>query len=107
MTSGNTGGWSPNATDHKITYMQLWVPKYGFTQGGTIGADSETVGLTGLRAGGILVHLLCPACIIALNGIWGVKFGYRLNSYAVFGLIAAILLFANYKWELLERASLS
>jgi hypothetical protein len=104
-TSGNTDAWSPDGTDYKITYMQLWAPKYGFIQGGTIGTDSETVRLTGLRAGGILFHLLCPACIIALNDICGVKFGYRLNFYLMFGLIAAILLLANYRWKLLERSS--
>jgi hypothetical protein len=86
--------------EYKIKFDQLWTPKYGFCQAGTVGVDAETVHLSGTRVYGLMLMGSLIPLASASNKIVGMWLGFQLKLIPLVVICAATLLILYYRKNL-------
>jgi hypothetical protein len=89
--------------DYTIKLGQLWIPKYGTCQARTIGVDSETVRLSGLRVQMLFAIMIFP-CALGINDFMGLLLGFNVKKIPLIIICSIILLILYFRWKPLLSA---
>ncbi len=93
--------------EYKVRFAQFWIPKYGFSESGTVSVDAESVQISGTKVQGWLLALLPLPCLFFVNDIAEIWLGVKLKQFVLLVIYGAYMCIAYFQWRSIFYASVS